>query len=89
VVHRWPACSRRTRSAGVSVQKLLREQGVRCRRKSLTDSEIAALEEQYEAGLTIQEIAAQQGLAKTTVQDALSRAGIVMRPAARRVEKGK
>jgi hypothetical protein len=47
-----------------SVQKLLREQGVRRRRKSfLTDSEIAALEERYEAGLTIREIAGSSQLA--------------------------
>jgi DNA-directed RNA polymerase specialized sigma24 family protein len=57
---------------------------VRRRRKSLTDSEIAALVKQYGAGMTIREIAAEQGLSKTTVQDALARAGVAMRPAARR-----
>ena len=52
--------------------------------KSLTNTEVAELVERYEAGLTIREIAAEQGLAKTTVQDALARTGIVMRSAARR-----
>jgi uncharacterized protein (DUF433 family) len=68
-----------------SVQKLLREAGVRRRRKSLNDAEIAEVVERYEAGLTIREIASERQLAKTTVQDALARAGIVMRPAIRRV----
>jgi uncharacterized protein (DUF433 family) len=68
-----------------SVQRLLREAGVRRRQKSLTDAKVAALVKQYGAGLTIREIAAKQQLPKTTVQDALARAGVVMRPAARRV----
>jgi DNA-directed RNA polymerase specialized sigma24 family protein len=67
-----------------SVQRLLRERGVRRRRKSLSDAEAAVLVKRYEAGLTIREIAAQRGLPKTTVQDALAWAGVVMRPAARR-----
>jgi uncharacterized protein (DUF433 family) len=68
-----------------SAQRLLRERGVRRRRKGLTDDELTVLVERYEAGLTIREIAAEQHLAKTTVQDALARAGVEMRPAARRV----
>jgi DNA-directed RNA polymerase specialized sigma24 family protein len=68
-----------------SVQRVLREAGVRRRRKSLTDAEVTELVTRYETGLTIREIAAEQGLAKTTVQDALARAGVAMRPAARRV----
>jgi uncharacterized protein (DUF433 family) len=68
-----------------SVQRLLREAGVRRRRKSLTNAELAILVERYKAGLTIREIAADQRLPKTTVQDALARAGVAMRPAARRV----
>jgi predicted DNA binding protein len=67
-----------------SVQKLLKERGVRRRRKSLTDAEVAALREKYEAGSTIREVAAEQGLAKTTVQDALVRAGTVMKPPRKR-----
>jgi hypothetical protein len=67
-----------------SVQRLLREAGVRRRRKSLTDVEVAQLVERYEAGLTVREIAAEQGVAKTTVQDALGRSGIGMRRASRR-----
>jgi uncharacterized protein (DUF433 family) len=67
-----------------SVQRVLREAGVRRRRKGLTDTEVAGLIKRYRAGLTIREIAAEQGLAKTTVQDALARAGLAMRPAARR-----
>jgi hypothetical protein len=69
-----------------SVQRLLREAGVRRRRRSLTAAEIAVLVGRYETGLTIREIAAEQGLAKTTVQDALRRGGIEMRSAARRAE---
>jgi uncharacterized protein (DUF433 family) len=68
-----------------SVQQLLREAGVRRRRRSLTDSNVSELVERYESGLTIREIASQQELPKTTVQDALARAGVVMRQAARRV----
>ena len=67
-----------------SVQRVLREVGVRRRRRSLTDAEVEVVAKQYEGGLTIREIAAKQGLAKTTVQDALDRASVVMRPAARR-----
>jgi DNA-directed RNA polymerase specialized sigma24 family protein len=66
-----------------SVQRLLREAGLRRRRKSLTDAELAALVERYEAGLPIREIAAEQGLAKTTVRDALKRSEVGMRSAAR------
>jgi DNA-directed RNA polymerase specialized sigma24 family protein len=69
-----------------SVQKLLRERGVRRRRKTLTDAEQAVLVERYEAGLTIREIAEEQGLPKTTVQDVLARASVAMRPPARRNE---
>ena len=64
-----------------SVQRVLREAGVRRRRKSLTDTEVEILVERYEAGLTIREIATEQGLAKTTVQDALARADATMRSA--------
>jgi DNA-directed RNA polymerase specialized sigma24 family protein len=66
------------------VQRVLREAGVRRRRKSLSDTEVAGLVKQYEAGLTIREIAAELGLAKTTVQDALARAEVTMRSAVRR-----
>ena len=59
-----------------SVQKLLSERGVKRRRRSLTQDELAVLVERYEAGQTIREIAAEQDLPKTTVQDALARAGI-------------
>jgi DNA-directed RNA polymerase specialized sigma24 family protein len=56
-----------------SVQRLLCESGVRRCRKSLTDAEAAVLVDRYEAGLTIKEIAAEQEMPKTTVQDALAR----------------
>ena len=45
-----------------SVQRLLREAGVRRRRKSLTDPEVAELVARYIAGLTIREVAAEQDL---------------------------
>jgi hypothetical protein len=67
-----------------SVQKLLSERGERRRRRSRAQDELALLIDRYEAGLTIREIATEQGWPKTTVQDALKRAGIAMRPAARR-----
>jgi DNA-directed RNA polymerase specialized sigma24 family protein len=70
-----------------SVQKLLRQRGVRRRRKSITETQLAVLVKRYEAGLTIREIAAEQGVPKTTAQDTLARAGVGMRPAARRVLK--
>jgi DNA-directed RNA polymerase specialized sigma24 family protein len=50
----------------------------------LTDPERAVLVQRYDAGLTIREIAAEFGLPKTTVQNALARAGAEMRTAARR-----
>jgi DNA-directed RNA polymerase specialized sigma24 family protein len=55
----------------------------------LNDDETTVLMERYRAGLTIREIAAEQGLPKTTVQDALTRAGVMMRPAARRITRRK
>jgi uncharacterized protein (DUF433 family) len=69
-----------------SVQRLLREAGVRRHRESLTEEEIAVLVKCYKSGLTIREIATEQGLAKTTVQDALTYSGIAMRPAARQIK---
>jgi lambda repressor-like predicted transcriptional regulator len=67
-----------------SVQKVLKERGVRRRRKGLTEAEIATLVRRYEAGLSIREIAVEQGLAKTTVQNALARMKFAKRPAVRR-----
>jgi DNA-directed RNA polymerase specialized sigma24 family protein len=67
-----------------SVQRLLREEGVRRRRESLTDEEVAVIVRRYEEGLTIREIAAEQHFPKTTVQDALARTELAMRPPARR-----
>jgi len=76
----------RTYSLGrASVQQLLRDGGLRRRRRPLNDAEVAELAEQYEAGLTIREVAAKRGLPKTTVQNALARAGVSKRPAARRI----
>jgi uncharacterized protein (DUF433 family) len=69
-----------------SVQRVLREAGVRRRRKSLTDTEVAGLVERYEAGLTIREIAAEQALPRTTVKDALDKAGVNKRKSARRAK---
>jgi transposase len=72
-----------------SVQKLLRNAGVRRRRESLTHERVADLVAQYAAGMTIREIATEQGLPKTTVQDALAKGGVKMRPAARRITRRK
>jgi DNA-directed RNA polymerase specialized sigma24 family protein len=41
----------------------------------------------YKEGLTIREIAAEQRLPKTTVQDALARMDVAMRPPARRSQE--
>lgn len=68
-----------------SVLKLLGESGVAKRRKPLAEDEVAGMSELYTQGCTIREIAAEVGHAKTTVQDALERSGVEMRPAARRV----
>jgi DNA-directed RNA polymerase specialized sigma24 family protein len=67
-----------------SVQRLLRERGLRRRRKNLTDEKVAVIVRRYDEGLTIREIAAEQRLPKTTVQDALARTEVAMRPPARR-----
>jgi hypothetical protein len=42
----------------------------------------------YDSGLTVREIAAKQQLPKATVQGALARAGVGMRPAARGSRNG-
>ena len=78
----------RTYSLGrSSIQKLLRDGAVRRRRKSLTVAERAVLVERYEAGLTIREIASEQDLPKTTVQDALAQRHVQMRSASRRLKR--
>lgn len=67
-----------------SILKLLAESGVQMRRRSLEPDRLARVVERYQVGLTIREGAAELGLLKTTVQDALRNAGVVTRAAARR-----
>lgn len=67
-----------------SVQRLVRESGVSKHRRSLTAQELNEVVRLYESGQTIREVSAAMAVPKTTVQDALSRAGVVKRPAARR-----
>jgi hypothetical protein len=81
--HPWRNFDRTTPSAEARCSGCSAKLGVRRRRKSLTDEGVATLVED-EAGLTIREIAGEQDLARTTVQDVLTRAGVKMRPAARR-----
>jgi len=72
-----------------SVLRLLGESGVEMRRRGLTDSQLEAVVSRYRDGLTIREVAAALELPKTTVQNALERSGLPMRPSARRTSSGK
>lgn len=67
-----------------SVRKLLTDAGVAPHRRPLSDDEVGACARLYEGGMTIREVAAELGVPKTTVQNALRRFGAVMRPARRR-----
>lgn len=67
-----------------SVQRILREAGVKLHRQSLTDEQRVEVARLYESGLTIRGVAAELDIPKTTVQGALGREGVNMRPAARR-----
>jgi DNA-directed RNA polymerase specialized sigma24 family protein len=67
-----------------SVLAILHEFGVKIRRQPMDDAMQAEIRRLYQSGLTIREVAAVLGMPKTTVQDALSRLGQAMRPAARR-----
>jgi hypothetical protein len=67
-----------------SVLRLLHEAGVKVRRQPVDDERLEEIRRLYQSGLTIREVAAALAMPKTTVQDALARAGQPMRPAARR-----
>jgi DNA-directed RNA polymerase specialized sigma24 family protein len=64
-----------------SVLRLLQESGVKMRRRPLGSDQVNAVVERYRSGLTIRAVAAELGVPKTTVQDALRREGVVMRAA--------
>jgi DNA-directed RNA polymerase specialized sigma24 family protein len=66
-----------------SVRSILHGSGVRVRRQPLTDEVVDTIVELYESGLSIRETAKALGLPKTTVQNALARTDVVMRPAVR------
>ena len=61
MVHLWPTFSRLTRSVVGQCNGCFGTREYGARRKSLADAEVAVLVERYEAGLTIREIAAEQG----------------------------
>lgn len=65
-----------------SVLRLLHEAGVQLRRQPVRGGQLAEMVALYESGLSIRQVAAELGLPKTTVQDALPRSGVAMRPAA-------
>lgn len=67
-----------------SVLRVLHEAGVATRRQPLSADRVASACRLYASGLTIRQVAAELGVPKTTVQNALARAGVVMRPAAGR-----
>jgi hypothetical protein len=69
-----------------SVLRLLHEAGVKIRRQPMDDERLEEIRRLYQSGLTIREVAASLSMPKTTVQDALARAGQAMRPAARRTK---
>ncbi len=67
-----------------SVRKLLADAGVAPHRRPLSDEEIQACCRLYAGGMTIREVGIKLNIPKTTVQNALQRAGISLRPAQRR-----
>jgi uncharacterized protein (DUF433 family) len=66
-----------------SVLSILHGSSVDVRRQPLTDADTTRIVELYESGLSIRETAQAMGLPKTTVQNALARTEVVMRPAVR------
>lgn len=67
-----------------TVSRFLREAGVRIRRQGLTDKQVAQAVRSYRAGRTGAEIAAELGVASSTVWRALRDADIERRSPARR-----
>lgn len=67
-----------------SVRKLLTDAGVAPHRRPLSNDEVGACARLYEGGMTIREVAAELGVPKTTVQDALRRSRTAMRSPRRR-----
>jgi transposase len=68
-----------------SVLSVLHNSNVKVRRQPLGEEQLVEITRLYRSGLTIREVAAELGVPKTTVQDALVRSGEPMRAAARRV----
>jgi hypothetical protein len=79
-----PALQERYGLGRGSVQRLMREAGVTRHRQPLTAAQLDEAVRLYASGRTIREVAATMDLPKTTVQDALTRSKVAMRPAARR-----
>jgi DNA-directed RNA polymerase specialized sigma24 family protein len=66
-----------------SVLRLLDEAGAQKRRKGMTVEQVQRAGQLYGEGSSIREIGAELGVPKTTVQNALVRAGQIMRPVRR------
>lgn len=62
---------------------MLASAGVEMRRRSLSPEQLTVAVERYRSGLGIRGVAAKMGLSKTTVQNALGRAGVEVRPGGR------
>jgi DNA-directed RNA polymerase specialized sigma24 family protein len=56
---------------------------VKLRRSPLDQEQMASIIELYESGLSIRQAAAKLGIPKATVQNALTRSAVVMRPPVR------
>jgi len=78
-----PKLQQRFGSSKSAVVSILREHGVEMRRQPMDEAQLARVIELYESGLSIRQVAAQLGLPKTTVQNALAKTDVVMRPAVR------
>lgn len=68
-----------------SVNKLLRQHGLKARRRSPSPGEVERAVEFYEAGLSTRVIAEHLGFGASTITRALDKAGVTMRPKFRRV----
>jgi hypothetical protein len=66
-----------------SVLAILQAAGVEMRHQSLDDNQVRRCVELYAEGRSIRGVAAQLGVPKTTVQDALRETGVRMRAAVR------
>lgn len=78
-----PELQQRFGSSKGAIVRILREAGVEMRRRPLGEEQLERIVERYQAGLSIRQVAAELGIPKTTVQNALARTDVVRRPAVR------